>query len=99
MQHPTTIALGQVVTTVAGRDQGHMYVVVGFEKSGRLLLADGRARLFHNPKKKNSRHVVVHKKIDCSVAEKLNRKETVTGELLRQAIRLAAMTENFERMD
>ena len=46
---------GDVVISVSGHDKGRLYVVV---QAGEFsLLCDGRRKLLHNPKKKNSRHL------------------------------------------
>ena len=46
---------GDVVISVSGHDKGRLYVVV---QAGEFsLLCDGRRKLLHNPKKKNSGHL------------------------------------------
>lgn len=50
------IKIGQVVRSIAGRDQGRYYVVVGKE-GDTLLLVDGYIRRIEFPKKKNPKHV------------------------------------------
>ena len=47
---------GQVVITVAGRESGNRFVVVGLDERY-LLLADGRKRRVDRPKRKSPRHV------------------------------------------
>ncbi|MBE3583608.1 MAG: KOW domain-containing RNA-binding protein [Limnochordaceae bacterium] len=54
------VGIGRVVTSRAGRDVGHSYVVVGMDERGRLLLADGHSRQVTRPKPKNVRHVWLH---------------------------------------
>ena len=49
--------LGQVVVSIAGRDKGNYYIVVGFGDEPYLYLADGVKRKIEKGKKKNSKHV------------------------------------------
>ncbi|NLJ80468.1 MAG: KOW domain-containing protein [Firmicutes bacterium] len=53
--------LGQLVTSKKGRDSGRMYVVVGFCDQGYVQVADGVVRTRKRPKRKNIKHLVVHK--------------------------------------
>ncbi|MBE3576768.1 MAG: KOW domain-containing RNA-binding protein [Limnochordales bacterium] len=55
------IAVGQVVTSRAGRDAGRTYLVVGVRPDGRVLVADGRIRPLERPKVKNPRHLWIHR--------------------------------------
>lgn len=52
-----TSVIGQIVISKVGRDQGHVYCVVGINKDNKWLLADGRKRTLDHPKVKNSRHL------------------------------------------
>jgi ribosomal protein L14E/L6E/L27E len=47
---------GTVVRSTAGRDQGYLLCVVGWE-SGCVLVCDGKERPLGRPKRKNPRHV------------------------------------------
>lgn len=47
---------GRVVKSIAGRDQDRFYVVVSVE-SGRVSIADGKARKLAKPKGKNPLHL------------------------------------------
>lgn len=79
------LSIGQIVTSLAGRDAGQPYLVIG--KSGKyVLLADGRERSVTNPKKKNIRHVKLYKTIAEAVADKLHYGHKVSDEDIRQAI-------------
>ena len=48
--------IGGVAQSVAGRDKGRLYLIVGAEGE-KLLLADGKYRQVSNPKVKNKKHV------------------------------------------
>lgn len=50
------LTVGDVVESIAGRDAGRWYLVVGVKEKW-LLLADGRMRRLNDPKTKQRRHV------------------------------------------
>jgi ribosomal protein L14E/L6E/L27E len=54
-----TSVIGQIVISKVGRDQGHVYCVVGISKDNKWLLADGRKRALDHPKVKNPRHLQI----------------------------------------
>lgn len=53
---PYAVQKGQLVRSIAGRDKGEYYLVIGCAINT-LYLANGRGRKVINPKKKNIRHV------------------------------------------
>lgn len=85
------IVPGQAVRSLAGRDRGRLYVVVGFSPPY-VLVADGRDRGADRPKKKNVRHVGVVKYVDEGVAAKIAGGAKATDGELRAALRAAAGT-------
>lgn len=85
------IALGQAVRSLAGRDRGRLYLVVGFSPPY-ILVADGRDRGATKPKKKNVRHVGVLKFIDEGVAALITGGRKVTDREIRAALNVAAGT-------
>ena len=48
---------GWIVRSVAGRDKGDIFCVVGTDQENRLLLADGKRRKLAKPKGKKLGHV------------------------------------------
>ena len=54
------LSVGQLVTSRAGRDSGRKYVVIGFDESGYVLVADGMIRKINRPKRKNIKHLIAH---------------------------------------
>ena len=52
---------GQVVKSLAGRDKGKFYVIIGFIDGNRALLADGRCRTVKNTKKKNKKKLKTYR--------------------------------------
>jgi ribosomal protein L14E/L6E/L27E len=89
------ISMGQLVTSIAGRDEMQVYLVVGITNNNVLLLANGRERKMLNPKRKNIRHVNVLKSIAKGAAEKLQSGMKVTDEEIRQAIQDLYKPENL----
>lgn len=79
-------AAAQMVVSLAGRDCGGYFLVVGVEDENHLWLADGRARPIECPKKKKLRHVKVLDYISDELNDKLIRGETVLNAELRKAI-------------
>ena len=46
----------RIVRSLAGRDKGRLFLVVGVTEKGELLLADGKMRKVETPKKKKEKH-------------------------------------------
>lgn len=67
-----TVRLGQLVTSVAGRDRGRQYIVVRVVDERFVDVADGSLRLVSKPKRKNLRHLMIHRYVDRKLAEKLS---------------------------
>ncbi|SEP26147.1 KOW domain-containing RNA-binding protein [Propionispora vibrioides] len=80
------IVLGQLVTSIAGRDHGTGYLVVAIDSSSYIYVANGRNHPIAKPKKKNIRHVKVLQSVATVLTKKLAEGETVTDEAVRQAI-------------
>jgi len=87
--------LGQLVQSSAGRDKGHIYLVIGFELPTRVWLADGRERKLAKPKRKNIRHIRALKADDNGVATEIANGRAVTDEYIRQAIRNCQSTGEY----
>jgi len=62
---------GQVVKSLAGRDKGRLYLVVGFAEGNRALLADGRCRTVSSPKKKNLKHLQPYRSVFPEIKERI----------------------------
>ncbi len=45
-----------IVLSIAGKDKGNFYMVVGFD-NGRVLVSDGKSKTKEKPKKKNIKHL------------------------------------------
>lgn len=79
------IRLGQLVRSLAGRDKGQTYLVVGCDEDW-ILVADGRKRSIRNPKKKNSRHLQISHKVAADIMAKAG-DQKITDEEIREQIR------------
>jgi ribosomal protein L14E/L6E/L27E len=64
------IESGQVVKSLAGRDKGKLYLIIGFE-GNRALLADGRCRCVLKPKKKNLSHLQPYRCVVPEIKERI----------------------------
>jgi large subunit ribosomal protein L14e len=61
---------GQVVKSLAGRDKGKLYLIIGFE-GNRALLSDGCSRLVKRPKKKNLKHLQPYRCVVPEIRERI----------------------------
>jgi len=77
--------MGTLVRSLAGRDRGDLFCVVG-EEGQMLLLCDGKHRTLRAPKRKRAKHVQPVAVPDHPVLEKLRRHEPVTDHELRKAL-------------
>lgn len=62
--------VGQSVRSIAGRDNGREYVVVG-TGGNYVYVADGAIRKLENPKKKKLRHIQGSYNVSEEIAERL----------------------------
>ena len=62
---------GDLVRSVAGRDAGQVYAVVGFVEDGRVLVSEGDRRTLRRPKRKNRRHLVKVGRLEAITASRL----------------------------
>ncbi len=79
-----TLTVGQLVESIAGRDIGRWYLVVG-AKDKWMLLADGRRRKLSEPKTKQRRHVKTLGYSDEEWLDKINA-DTLSDEDVRQIL-------------
>jgi len=80
------ITPGQLVEPKAGRDSGKFYLVVKVIDDNYVLAVDGTARRLENPKKKNIKHLILHKKIAGEIANKLKSDERISNVEICRAI-------------
>ena len=80
---PIDISVGDIVVSVAGRDCGRCFLVIGSAGDGYVLLADGRRRRVEKPKKKNLRHVRKWKSSEEMIAYRAFSMEMTNAEIRR----------------
>ncbi len=80
------IRLGQLVTSIAGRDKGRKLIVVAIVDTQHVAVADGDLRRIAAPKIKKIKHLNVSKQVFIEVesAKASNRK--LTDEQLRKLL-------------
>ncbi len=81
---------GQVIISLAGRDQGLKMIVLKVEGDRYVWVADGDLRRSARPKRKNRRHVQPQDQVDAELARKLAEGRTVTDQEVRQALQRVA---------
>ena len=79
------IAASNIVRSVAGRDQGKLFIVLAVEGEY-LLLADGKSRKLESPKRKKRRHVLFVAADDSRLSDKIKSEEKITNSELRRTL-------------
>ena len=72
-----------IVCSIAGRDQGKLFYVIGTE-GAYVLIADGKERKIEHPKRKKLKHVRRVTRNDSRVAEKIANGDKVLNSELRR---------------
>ncbi|HHU52156.1 MAG TPA: hypothetical protein GXZ36_10095 [Firmicutes bacterium] len=80
------LRLGQLVTSIQGRDCGQNYIIIGFIGDYYLLVADGVRHKLDKAKKKNLKHVKVSLQVDRTIEAKLTAGQRVTDEEIHCAL-------------
>ncbi|NLC11532.1 MAG: hypothetical protein GX767_04690 [Firmicutes bacterium] len=91
-------SLGQLVRSLAGRDKGKHYLVIGLTEE-RVLVADGRHRLVKKPKLKNRRHLQCYKRISKIIEQQLKQGQKLTDTVLRQELQYLLQEEASGKED
>ena len=77
------LTIADVVVSVAGRDAGNLFYVLGTEE-GWLTLANGKDRTIEKPKRKKRKHTNKVLRSETRVAEKLRNGDKVLNSELRR---------------
>ena len=77
------ISKADMVESIAGRDQGKLFYVIGTE-GVYVLIADGKERTIEHPKRKKLKHVQKVARTETHIADKLRRGEKVLNSELRR---------------
>ena len=75
--------IADVVTSIAGRDQGSLFYVIGIDGEF-LMLANGKDRTLEKPKKKRLKHIKKVLRAETRVAAKLIQGDKVLNSELRR---------------
>ncbi len=86
------IETSDIVLSVAGRDQGKLFYVIGTE-GAYILMANGKDRRLESPKRKKLKHVRKVLRAESRIAEKLRNGEKVLNRELRRD--LAAISQEI----
>lgn len=79
-------SIGQLVTSRAGRDRGHPYLVLAVLDDRFVLVADGEQRPVERPKRKNVKHLVFHRAWAAQVRNMLAAGQRPGNRDVRQAL-------------
>lgn len=80
------LVIGQVVSSKAGRDAGNKYIVIGIIDNNYVLVADGFAKKVLQPKKKNIKHLVIHRQVFADLSEAVENRQRITNQQIRDKI-------------
>ena len=85
------IAASNIVRSVAGRDQGKLFIVLAVEGEYLLLAGDGahvlgKSRKVESPKRKKRRHVLFVAADENRLSEKIRGEARITNSELRKTL-------------
>jgi ribosomal protein L14E/L6E/L27E len=89
------IEKADIVTSLNGRDQGKLFIVIGTQDEYSLI-ADGKGRRFEKPKRKKNKHLKLESKASGLFAEKLIGEERVTNNEIRRTLAQYAADRSIE---
>ena len=77
------LSIADVVTSLAGRDQGNLFYVIGMDETY-LLLVNGKDRTIDKPKKKKRKHARKVLRSETRIAERIRNGDKVLNSELRR---------------
>ena len=78
--------MGCIVQSLAGRDKGKLFLVVGVEENY-VYLVDGDIRKVENPKRKKIKHIELTRFFDANMAERIVKKNKITNQDVKRVIK------------
>lgn len=81
------VRIGQLVSSIQGRDSGMFYLVVQIENESRVRVADGEGRKVEKPKIKNIKHLKFYNIVAGHIFEKAQLGKRVTSEDVRKELK------------
>ncbi len=82
-----TVRIGQLVSSIQGRDSGRFYLITGIENETMVNVADGEERKIENPKRKNCKHLIVYDAVAGYILEKVQIGKKVTNVDVRKELK------------
>jgi len=81
------VRIGQLVSSIQGRDSGMFYLVVQIENETRVRVADGEGRKVEKPKNKNIKHLKFYNAVAGNIFEKAQIGKRITNEDVRKELK------------
>jgi ribosomal protein L14E/L6E/L27E len=81
------VRIGQLVSSLQGRDSGLFYLVVQIENESRVRIADGEGRKAEKPKSKNIKHLKFYDIVAVNIFDKTQIGKRVTSEDVRKELK------------
>ena len=91
-----SIMVADVVRSLAGRDKGKLFFVIGVDDKN-LILANGKDRTLEKPKTKKRKHAEMLLRPETRVADKIRNGEIVHNSELRRD--LAYLSQQVQSID
>jgi len=79
--------IGAMVKSLAGRESGEMFVIIGIIDENYVYIANGKNRTLKNPKKKKIKHLEFLNFVDEEIGGKLQIKRLLDADI-RKSIKL-----------
>ncbi len=86
MERTTSIQIGQVVRSKAGRDKDRVFLVLEVIDQHFVLLVDGDLRRLANPKKKKIKHLAVSQTVLKEFQERMDSKIKMNNAYVRKLL-------------
>jgi ribosomal protein L14E/L6E/L27E len=80
------IKVSYIVKSLAGRDSGKLFIVIGFENENFALLSDGKLRKLEAPKKKKIKHISFFSENNTRLGEKIRNNDKITNAEIRKTL-------------
>lgn len=82
-----TVRIGQLVSSIQGRDSGRFYLITGIENETMVNVADGEGRKIENPKRKNCKHLILYDAVAGYMLEKVQFGKKITNTDVRKELK------------
>jgi ribosomal protein L14E/L6E/L27E len=86
MERTTSIQVGQVVRSKAGRDKDRVFLVLSILDQQYVMLVDGELRRLANPKKKKIKHLAVSQTVLKEFQDRMDSKIKMNNAYVRKLL-------------